>query len=76
MSYYWRSNKRSKQQIDLEHKNYVRGKHWKCPDSPTGAHHWLIDDASMRCRWCGIVRERGNSNVEKVTVQGNSHSPA
>ncbi len=33
-----------------------------CPDSPTGAHHWIVDTPNLegmkgRCKWCGTERD-------------------
>ena len=41
-------------------KEYVDGGTWKCEDSPSGAHHWMIKKAKsgkdMKCKHCLKIR--------------------
>ena len=36
---------------------YVKSRSWVCKDSPTGAHHWLINGHCGCCKYCGEERE-------------------
>ncbi|MCK4722154.1 MAG: hypothetical protein KAT75_02565 [Dehalococcoidia bacterium] len=37
---------------------YLQSGLWRCPCSPSGAHHWLIDDKGVgQCRYCGQKRQ-------------------
>lgn len=37
---------------------------WRCPVSPTGAHHWLMDDGGLgQCKYCGQRRQFAESAV-------------
>lgn len=48
----------------LNDKDYFKSGIWKCPDSPTGAHHWvhmeqtekLRNDGYFQCKYCEDVR--------------------
>ena len=31
---------------------YIKSRAWKCPKSPTGAHHWIIRGEMMWCKYC------------------------
>lgn len=31
---------------------YVESGSWKCPHSPTGAHHWVGTDGVLKCQYC------------------------
>jgi len=41
-------------------KEYLDGGTWKCVDSPTGAHHWIITNTKhgkdMKCKYCPEIR--------------------
>jgi hypothetical protein len=40
-----------------EWKEYLHGKSWRCPHSPNGAHHWLLDAGNKgRCKYCSATR--------------------
>ncbi len=45
-----------KQRNDLAHKIYLESDVWKCPKSPTGAHHWRGTVLLMKCIHCGEER--------------------
>jgi hypothetical protein len=37
---------------------YLQSGLWRCPYSPFGAHHWLIDDKGLgQCKYCGEKRQ-------------------
>jgi len=36
---------------------YLASDTWKCPTSPTGAHHWRGNTKVMTCIHCGKVKE-------------------
>lgn len=44
------------------HIAYVQSGCWKCPDSPSGAHHWIEKSHAtlpgvFYCKWCYEVKE-------------------
>jgi len=49
---------------------YYKGGLWRCPLSPTGAHHWLID--SSRCGECKYCGERRQFHVSAVSSYGDA----
>jgi hypothetical protein len=57
------------------YEEYKKSGVWKCKDSPTGAHHWIISDHIWRCIYCdGIKQDRklgaGLSKREIDTIFG------
>ena len=32
--------------------NYLESGVWKCPDSPTKAHYWIVGATKMQCKYC------------------------
>jgi hypothetical protein len=42
--------------ISSSHYEYIKSGVWQCPQSPTGAHYWIIRDEWMRCKHCGQKR--------------------
>jgi len=49
---------------------YERGL-WNCSASPTGAHHWLIDDRGMgQCEYCGEGRQFAEATVSGYARAG------
>jgi len=49
---------------------YQRGL-WRCPASPTGAHHWLIDAKGLgQCKYCGEKRQFAGSAVSDYRGAG------
>ena len=40
---------------------YVELGTWKCSHSPSGAHHWIIEGSTMKCKFCHSVRKVPNS---------------
>ena len=52
----------------VKNANYLAGDSWKCPKSPTGAHHWIISKKIMECCFCHIQRGiRGNdTSLHKI----------
>ncbi len=57
--------------LDRQHKKYIESGRWKCPDSPTNAHHWVehSGDGIFICKWCMDVRKfpRTFDGILKVT---------
>jgi len=40
-----------------KNQEYIQGDSWKCSDSPTGAHHWVIDRTDKgKCQHCKTKR--------------------
>lgn len=35
---------------------YLTSELWKCSQSPTGAHYWLIVNQGMTCKYCSEIR--------------------
>jgi hypothetical protein len=35
---------------------YLKEDSWRCSNSPTGAHYWLIDKGQMVCKYCSEAR--------------------
>ncbi len=35
---------------------YLTNELWKCSQSPTGAHYWLIINQGMTCKYCSEIR--------------------
>ena len=33
-------------------KEYIDSGSWKCDKSPSGAHHWIINEDQMECKYC------------------------
>jgi hypothetical protein len=33
-------------------KAYLNSERWKCDKSPSGAHHWIISQGQMNCKYC------------------------
>ena len=44
------------QRNDRTHQAYMESNVWKCPKSPTGAHHWRGTVLLMKCIHCGEKR--------------------
>ena len=49
---------------DADYAEYLKNKHWKCRDSPSGAHYWIIDDNYMVCKYCGKINK-----VDKIKIK-------
>ena len=43
---------KKKYNTDEKYQEYLIEDRWKCSHSPTGAHHWKIDNDKMKCAWC------------------------
>jgi hypothetical protein len=42
---------------DINVRHYYGAGRWRCSVSPSGAHHWLIDDSGWgQCKYCGEER--------------------
>ena len=54
-----------------QHKEYIASGRWKCPPSPTNAHHWIDhhSDGIFVCKYCFDVRKfpRTFDGILKVT---------
>lgn len=35
-----------------DYQNYIAKGEWKCEPSPSGAHHWIIENAIQTCKHC------------------------
>jgi hypothetical protein len=35
-----------------ENKEFITSDRWKCDKSPGGAHHWIVQNYLMTCRYC------------------------
>jgi hypothetical protein len=47
-------------------KEYLSSERWKCEKSPSGAHHWIVRQCRMTCKYCcenRLVQEQ-NSHSE------------
>jgi hypothetical protein len=42
--------------ISISNYEYIKSGVWQCPQSPTGAHYWIIRDEWMWCKHCGQKR--------------------
>ncbi len=42
---------------DQDTQRYRAGSSWKCASAPSAAHHWLIVDHQMTCKFCLEQRE-------------------
>lgn len=49
---------------------YCRRGLWRCPVSPTGGHHWLIDGGWGQCKHCGQKRQFAESAVSSYGDAG------
>jgi hypothetical protein len=38
-------------------KEYFDSGNWKCDKSPSGAHHWIIIQPHMKCKYCKDKRQ-------------------
>ncbi|KKK53764.1 hypothetical protein LCGC14_3091490, partial [marine sediment metagenome] len=47
------------QRVMERDERYLRSEDWKCPVSPTQAHHLVEGD----CRWCGQTREPAAAGI-------------
>ncbi|GEM_PF-5141832 len=36
----------------LDYAAYLKGGTWKCDDSPTKAHHWIVGRRETVCKYC------------------------
>jgi hypothetical protein len=43
-------------------REYISSDRWKCAKSPSGAHHWIIQNYQMTCRYCNDVKQAGTTN--------------
>jgi hypothetical protein len=39
-----------------DHAEYLKGTSWKCLNSPSGAHHWMIGNETI-CKYCHEVKQ-------------------
>lgn len=56
------------------YKDYIESGCWKCPNSPTGAHHWVLHDIFWVCKYCGDVR-RWPMTFEGAVIRSESGIP-
>jgi len=40
-----------------DYDEYKESGSWKCQESPTGAHHWIIKDKKAKCDYCSEIRK-------------------
>ncbi len=39
-----------------QEKEYINSGRWKCVKSPHGAHHWIVQQNEMVCRYCQEIK--------------------
>ena len=44
-----------------ENKEYIESGRWKCDKSPGGAHHWIIGNHQMTCKYCNCSKQADTS---------------
>ena len=49
--------------------DYLNGENWRCSNSPTGAHHWVIGHQTT-CKYCLAVRQF-QTFTGRTTQKGN-----
>jgi hypothetical protein len=40
-----------------ENREYIESNRWKCNQSPSGAHHWIISGQRMTCKYCSCDKQ-------------------
>jgi hypothetical protein len=56
------------QDVDKIRHRYFQSGMWRCPCSPSGAHHWLVDDRGVgKCKYCGEERQFAKFMVTSYT---------
>lgn len=45
---------------------YKNSEVWKCLQSPTGAHHWVIDGKLQHCQYCNVTKEIATFRYDTV----------
>ncbi len=43
--------------ILAKHNEYIESDRWKCNESPTKAHHWIISGKGIVCKYCSETKE-------------------
>lgn len=46
------------------YKDYVKSKSWKCKQSPSGAHYWIVKEWNMKCKYCN-----SHKRIDKLQVR-------
>jgi len=54
--------------VESLYKSYLRGDTWRCPRSPTHAHHWRSDSTDRTLLRCIYCRARRRVPVERVLM--------
>ena len=57
------------------HEEYIKSGRWKCPKSPTGAHHWIEGNHTdlpgvYYCKWCFEVKEMPSNLDDAINASG------
>ena len=66
----------NKTRLDLRLDAYIKSGLWRCSESPTGAHYWIITD-KMRCKYCDEERQLGEGKTSfAITVQSSQTKTA
>ncbi|MDD5704151.1 MAG: hypothetical protein PHU23_19125 [Dehalococcoidales bacterium] len=50
-------------------KEYIDSGSWKCSQSPSGAHHWIIEHNQMTCKHCQNIRQLTNTAFNYIQPQ-------
>jgi len=40
-----------------DNKEYIESSRWKCDKSPSGAHHWIVSNHQMTCKYCNCNKQ-------------------
>jgi hypothetical protein len=44
-----------------DNKEFISSGRWKCEQSPSGAHHWIIISYEMTCKYCNNRKSASQS---------------
>ncbi len=51
----------------LEYAEYLKGDSWRCSNSPTGAHYWIIGNQTV-CKHCLVVEQSQTVRLDRDIV--------
>ena len=40
-----------------EDREFLGSSRWKCEQSPSGAHHWIVHSYNQTCRYCNLTKQ-------------------
>ena len=52
-----------------EDDEYAKSGRWKCKDSSSGAHYWIVSGNEMKCKYCSQVRQVDYRSVYQIMKQ-------